>query len=198
LYATLRCINYRVFWSNFSMPSVQTKPTLAASPKPSDWHSLDVDAVASRLNGDRTTGLSAQEVQRRQAEYGPNELTESGGRGSWAIFVDQFKNIMLLMLILVAVISGGLDIRAQNFPKDAIAIFAIVVLNGILGYLQESRAEKALAALKRMSSPRVRVIREGRDAEVDAKELVPGDLMLLEAGVQVAADGRLVEESNLH
>ncbi len=179
------------------MPSVQTKPTLAASPQPSDWHSLDVDAVASRLNGDRTTGLSAQEVQQRQAEYGPNELTESGGRGSWAIFVDQFKNIMLLMLIFVAVISGGLDIRAQNFPKDAIAIFAIVVLNGILGYLQESRAEKALAALKRMSSPRVRVIREGRDAEVDAKELVPGDLMLLEAGVQVAADGRLVEESNL-
>jgi P-type Ca2+ transporter type 2C len=179
------------------MPSVQTQPTLAASPQPSDWHSLDIDAVASRLNGDRTAGLSAQEVQRRQAEYGPNELTESAGRGAWAIFVDQFKNIMLLMLILVAVISGGLDIRAQNFPKDAIAIFAIVVLNGILGYLQESRAEKALAALKRMSSPRVRVIREGRDAEVEAKELVPGDLMLLEAGVQVAADGRLVEESNL-
>jgi P-type Ca2+ transporter type 2C len=184
-------------WSKFFMPSAQTQPTLSVSHPPSDWHSLDIAAVASHLKGDCTAGLSAQEVQRRQAEYGPNELTESGGRGSWAIFIDQFKNIMLLMLILVAVISGGLDLRAQNFPKDAIAIFAIVVLNGILGYLQESRAEKALAALKRMSSPRVRVIRDGKDAEVEASELVPGDLMLLEAGVQVAADGRLVEESNL-
>jgi P-type Ca2+ transporter type 2C len=179
------------------MPSAQTQPTLSVSPPPSDWHSLDIAIVASHLKGDCTAGLSAQEVQRRQAEYGSNELTESSGRGSWAIFIDQFKNIMLLMLILVAIISGVLDLRAQNFPKDAIAIFAIVVLNGILGYLQESRAEKALAALKRLSSPRVRVIRDGKDGEVEASELVPGDLMLLEAGVQVAADGRLVEESNL-
>ncbi len=176
------------------MPPVQ--PQLIST-EPPDWHSLDIEAVESRLGSHRAAGLTAAEVQTRQAEYGPNELTESGGRGSWDILIDQFKNIMLLMLIAVALISGGLDLRANTFPKDAIAIFAIVILNGILGYFQESSAEKALAALKRMSSPRVRVIRESREEEVDASKLVPGDIMRVDAGVQVAADGRIVEESSL-
>lgn len=179
------------------MASVQPQPIAQSRGQASDWHSLDLEAVESRLNSNHRVGLSEQEIQARQQEYGPNELTESSGRGNWAILIDQFKNIMLLMLIAVALISGALDLRHGKFPKDAVAIFAIVILNGVLGYLQESRAEKALSALKRLSSPRVRVIRAGRDAEVDASELVPGDLMLLEAGVQVAADGRLVEESNL-
>ena len=104
---------------------------------------------------------------------------------------------MLIMLILVAIVSAALDLMNQSFPKDAIAIFAIVLLNGVLGYLQESRAEKALAALKRLSSPRVRVIRDGQEGEVDARSLVPGDVMLIEAGSQVAADGRLLEAANL-
>ena len=104
---------------------------------------------------------------------------------------------MLLMLIAVALVSLVLDIRASQFPKDAIAIFAIVFLNGLLGFVQESRAEKALAALKRLSSPRVRVMRSGRSVEVAAKELVPGDIMLLDAGVQIAADGRLIEGLSL-
>jgi Ca2+-transporting ATPase len=113
---------------------------------------------------------------------------------------------MLLMLIAVAIISGVLDLLAWQqgslkpgeLPfKDTIAILAIVVLNGILGYVQESRAEKALAALKKLSSPNVRVIRDGKPLEVVAKDLVPGDVMLVEAGVQFAADGRLIEESNL-
>jgi Ca2+-transporting ATPase len=110
---------------------------------------------------------------------------------------DQFKNIMLLMLIAVALVSLVLDLREGGFPKDAIAIFAIVLLNGILGYLQESKAEKALAALKNMTSPRVRTIRQGQEQELDAKALVPGDVVLLEAGVQVPADGRLLSAANL-
>ncbi len=101
-------------------------------------------------------------------KYGPNELEEHGGRSTWEILLDQFKNIMLLMLIAVAIISGVLDLLAWQggdlkpgeVPfKDTIAIMAIVILNGILGYVQESRAEKALAALKKLSSPLVRVIR---------------------------------------
>lgn len=161
------------------------------------WHNLEIDKTLQVLESDRTAGLSSTEVQQRQERYGLNELQETAGRSPFVILVDQFKNIMLLMLIAVAVVSAILDLRSGSFPKDAIAISLIVILNGILGYLQESRAEKALAALKRLSSPLVRVLRDGKLSEVAAKELVPGDVMLLEAGVQLAADGRLIEESNL-
>ncbi|TFI55232.1 cation-translocating P-type ATPase [Mastigocladus laminosus UU774] len=170
------------------------------------WHSLEVDKAIELLSTNADTGLSPQEVQQRLEKYGPNELEETGGRSAWEILVDQFKNIMLLMLIAVAIVSGVLDLlalqRGELKPgevpfKDTIAILAIVVLNGILGYVQESRAEKALAALKKLSSPNVRIIRERKPLEVAAKDLVPGDVMLLEAGVQVAADGLLLETSNL-
>jgi Ca2+-transporting ATPase len=176
-----------------------------ASPEQILWHTVAADEAIEMLKSDRQTGLMPEQVARRQAQYGPNELQEMGGRSSWAILIDQFKNIMLIMLIAVAIISGVLDLldfRAKmasgDIPfKDTVAILAIVILNGILGYVQESRAEKALAALKSLSSPRVRVIRDGKTSEISAEELVPGDLMLLETGVQVAADGRLLEAVNL-
>ncbi|MFH7024640.1 MAG: cation-translocating P-type ATPase [Heteroscytonema crispum UTEX LB 1556] len=170
------------------------------------WHSLEVDKALELLSSHADTGLTPQEVETRLQKYGPNELEESGGRSAWEILLDQFKNVMLLMLIGVAIISGVLDLlslqagtlKSGEVPfKDTIAILAIVILNGILGYVQESRAEKALAALKKLSSPNVRLIRNGRLVDVAAKELVPGDIMLLEAGVQIAADGRLIEQSNL-
>lgn len=160
-------------------------------------HTLDVGKTLELLQSDRKRGLTLQQVTERLEHYGPNELQETAGRSAWAILWDQFKNIMLLMLIAVAVVSAVLDLRDGDFPKDAIAISSIVVLNGILGYVQESRAEKALAALKQLASPKVRVVRDSKVSEVEAKELVPGDLMLLEAGVQIAADGRLIEASNL-
>lgn len=170
------------------------------------WHTLDIDKTLDRLESDPEVGLTSQQVAERLQKYGSNELEEVAGRSSWAILLDQFTNIMLIMLIAVAIISGILDlmeIRAGTAPegeipfKDTIAILAIVILNGILGYLQESRAEKALAALKKLSSPRVRVMRDGKLTEVDGKDLVPGDVMLLEAGVQVSADGRVIEVANL-
>jgi Ca2+-transporting ATPase len=133
----------------------------------------------------------------RQQQYGLNELKEVPGRSTLEILWDQFTNIMLVMLIAVAIVSAVIDFRKGNFPKDAVAIFSIVILNGMLGYFQESRAEQALAALKRMSSPRVRVVRDGKMQELAAKELVPGDIMFLEAGVQIPTDGRLVEAQNL-
>ncbi|MEB3337353.1 MAG: HAD-IC family P-type ATPase, partial [Leptolyngbyaceae bacterium] len=161
------------------------------------WHSLDADKTLEVLQSDRRTGLTPQQVAERFERYGANELVEKASRSPLSILIDQFTNIMLVMLMAVAVVSAVLDMRSGEFPKDAIAITSIVVLNGILGYVQESRAEKALAALKQLSSPRVRLIRDGRIIEVSGKELVPGDVMLLEAGVQVSADGRLLEESNL-
>ncbi|PPJ64711.1 cation-translocating P-type ATPase [Cuspidothrix issatschenkoi] len=170
------------------------------------WHTLEVDKALEMLDSDANSGLTIQEVEQRSQKYGLNELEENGGRSPWQILLDQFTNIMLLMLIAVAFISGFLDLMALSggtlkdgeVPfKDTIAIMAIVILNGILGYVQESRAEQALAALKKLSSPLVRVLRDGKLSEVAAKELVPGDVMLLESGVQIAADGRLIEQSNL-
>jgi len=161
------------------------------------WHALAAENALEVLESNPNTGLDDRAVTERSQHYGANELLETAGRSALAILWDQFTNIMLVMLIAVAIISGFLDLRAQKFPKDAIAIFAIVFLNGLLGYLQESRAEKALAALKNLSSPHVRVIRDGKTLEVEAKEIVPGDIMLLEAGVQIAADGRLLEAINL-
>ncbi|MEK0188446.1 cation-transporting P-type ATPase, partial [Microcoleus anatoxicus] len=168
-----------------------------SSNPPSSWHTVAIDTTLKQLSSNKDTGLRAQQVSERLQQYGHNELEETAGRSPWSIFVDQFTNIMLLMLMGVAIISGFLDIKSNNFPKDAIAIFAIVILNGILGYLQESRAEKALAALKNLSSPLVRVVRDGTTSEIAAKEVVPGDIMLLEAGVKIAADARLIEASNL-
>lgn len=168
-----------------------------SSNSPSSWHTVGIDKTLSELSSNKDTGLSSKQVSERLQQYGTNELEETGGRSSWSIFVDQFTNIMLLMLMGVAVISGFLDIKSNTFPKDAIAIFSIVVLNGILGYFQEQSAEKALAALKNLASPLVRVLRDGKTSEIAAKELVPGDVMLLEAGVKIAADGRLIEASNL-
>ncbi|MBD2513971.1 cation-translocating P-type ATPase [Nostoc sp. FACHB-973] len=170
------------------------------------WHSLEVDKALDLLDSNADSGLTPEDIQQRLQKYGPNELEETAGRSAWEILLDQFKNIMLLMLIGVALISGFLDLMAWQSGslkpgevpfKDTIAILAIVILNGILGYVQESRAEKALAALKQLTSPLVRVIRNARLAEIAAKELVPGDVMLLEAGMQIAADGRLIEQSNL-
>ncbi|WOD37008.1 cation-translocating P-type ATPase [Nodosilinea sp. E11] len=160
------------------------------------WHTLSPERAIALLETS-PQGLSPSEAERRQQVYGPNELQERATRSPWEILWDQFKNIMLLMLIAVALVSLVLDLRQGGFPKDAIAIFAIVLLNGLLGYLQESKAEKALAALKNMTSSRVRTLRQGQDQEIDAKALVPGDVVLLEAGVQVPADGRLLSAANL-
>ena len=169
----------------------------AQPPVDQPWHTVEVDQALSDLNSDTKYGLSAEDVLQRRQIYGSNELEEVGGRSSWRILLDQFTNIMLVMLIAVAVVSGVLSLRSQEFPKDAVAIFAIVILNGVLGYFQESRAEKALAALKQMAAPNVRVQRDGRLVEVPSQNLVPGDVLLIEAGDQVAADGLLLEAVNL-
>lgn len=167
------------------------------------WQSLEIPESLKLLESNPNQGLDPAQVRDRLQRFGPNELEESAGRSSFEIFIDQFKNIMLLMLIAVALISGFLDVRSSLasgvfvFPKDAVAIFAVVLLNGILGYVQESGAEKALAALKNLSSANVRVIRDGKTTEVTSKEIVPGDIMLVEAGVRLAADGRLLEAASL-
>jgi P-type Ca2+ transporter type 2C len=184
--------------------SHSTLPNSGVSPlDATNWHTVEAEKAIRSLESDRVNGLTSQQVTERLQRYGTNELVETSGRSSFDIFIDQFKNIMLVMLIAVAIISAALDIHTAMasgkfiFPKDAVAIFAVVLLNGILGYVQESGAEKALAALKTLASSKVRLLRDGNPLEIDAKELVPGDIILLEAGVKVPADGRILEEANL-
>ncbi|APB34281.1 HAD superfamily P-type ATPase [Gloeomargarita lithophora Alchichica-D10] len=175
--------------------------TAPDSPFP-DWHSFPILVTLDRLES-KPEGLDPVQVQERLAHYGRNELQEMHQRSRWQILWDQFKNIMLLLLIAVAVISAITDLiqslQEQRFifPKDTVAILSIVILNGLLGYVQESKAEQALAALKKMSSSRVRVLRAGQVQEVNAPELVPGDVVLVEAGNRLPADGRWLVTANL-
>ncbi|AFY36972.1 ATPase, P-type (transporting), HAD superfamily, subfamily IC [[Leptolyngbya] sp. PCC 7376] len=169
------------------------------------WYQISIQKVLGQLQVDPQQGLATGTLEQRQKIYGSNEIEEGHGRSPWEILLDQFKDIMLIMLIVVAIISGVLDfIELRNggldgsFPfKDTIAILTIVIINGVLGFVQESRAEKALAALKKMSSPSVRVLRNGQVQEIDGKSVVPGDIVFIEAGSQLCADGVLLEAANL-
>jgi Ca2+-transporting ATPase len=175
------------------MPSPPANP-VADRP----WHALGDRDLLGILDVAPERGLSVTQVRQRQYRYGANQLQEQAGRRRWRILLDQFENVMLLMLLGVAAISGLMDWLDGHFPKDAIAILAIVGLNALLGYLQESRAEAALAGLRQLASPTARVLRDGVWLEIPAAHLVPGDIVALEAGNYVPADGRLLEAKDLH
>ena len=159
-------------------------------------HALAPEACLEQLNASRD-GLTTAETARRLAASGPNKLELAAGRSTWQILWDQFSNVMLIMLLAVAAVSAAVSLHQQEFPKDAIAILVIVVLNGLLGYLQESKAQQALLALRDMAQPMVQVRRDGQWQRVGSEELVPGDLIRLEAGDRVPADARLLEAADL-
>jgi len=133
-------------------------------------------------------GLTSEEARQRLEDYGPNELVEKKRKPLWMMFLDQFKDFMILVLIAAAVVAGVI-----GEPLDSIAIAVIVLLNAVLGFVQEYRAEKAMAALKKLAAPSASVIRDGRPESIPAERLVPGDLVVLEAGNVVPADVRLTE-----
>jgi Ca2+-transporting ATPase len=151
------------------------------------WWQASIEDTISSLESDSARGLTAQEVSARLGQYGPNQLEEKKGVSALGIFFGQFKDFIIWVLIGAAVVSGFL----QEWV-DAVAIIAIVVLNAILGFIQEYRAEKSLAALKKLSSPTSKVIRDGQRAVVPSAELVPGDIIELEAGDHIPADSRVV------
>ncbi|HEX1948540.1 TPA: HAD-IC family P-type ATPase, partial [Streptococcus pneumoniae] len=140
-------------------------------------------------------GLSSSEAEKRLAEFGHNELEEGEKRSILVKFIEQFKDLMIIILVAAAILSvvtsGGEDIA------DAIIILAVVIINAAFGVYQEGKAEEAIEALKSMSSPVARVLRDGHMAEIDSKELVPGDIVALEAGDVVPADLRLLEANSL-
>ncbi|MGD9876157.1 cation-translocating P-type ATPase [Desulfococcus sp.] len=156
------------------------------------WHTLTPEDVLTATGSDMIHGLSDTEAAARKTQHGPNELQERGGISPLRLLWDQFTNTMVLILIAAAVISGFL-----GKVTETAAIAAIVVLFALLGFLQEYQAERAMAALKRMAVPLVRVRRGGALRELTARELVPGDIVLLEAGNAVPADLRLLESVNL-
>ena len=155
------------------------------------WHRLDPREVVAKLQTS-AEGLSAAEVRARLDHYGPNELIEKKPKSLWIMFLNQFKDFMILVLIVAAVVAGVI-----GEPTDTIAITVIVVLNAVLGFVQEYRAEKAMAALKKLAAPNATVMRDGRPESIPAEGLVPGDLVVLEAGNVVPADIRLTEAVQL-
>jgi Ca2+-transporting ATPase len=155
------------------------------------WHALPVDAIMSHLRS-APHGLAEPEVERRFAHYGPNELHATGRVSPWSILFQQFKNVLIIILLVATGISAFLGQGVETIAIAVIVLFAVV-----LGFIQEYRAERAIEALRRMAAPTVTVIREGQEVEIPARELVPGDMILLHAGDKVAADARLVESINL-
>ena len=156
-----------------------------------EWHRLEVDAVRERLDAP-DGGLPEDEAERRLQEHGPNELVETGRKTILAMVLDQFRDFMILVLIAAAIVSGLL-----GEPADTIAIVVIVLLNAVLGFVQEYRAEQAMAALKKMASPSATVVRDGAARTLRATQLVPGDRVRLAAGDVVPADLRLIEAAQL-
>ncbi|MBC7363438.1 MAG: calcium-transporting P-type ATPase, PMR1-type [Candidatus Aminicenantes bacterium] len=148
---------------------------------------MSPEEVASGLASDLKQGLTSAEAARRLSQYGYNQLQEAPGRSPVKVFLDQFKSFLIWVLIGAAIVSGFLGEWV-----DALAIIGIVLLNSVLGFIQEFRAEKALLALKKMAAPFAKVIRDGELKAVPAKEIVPGDLLELEAGDHVPADARVV------
>ena len=152
------------------------------------WHSLSVDQALQKLHVDVAAGLSSDEARHRLDSHGANELVETGQRSPWRILWEQLTGAMVLLLVGAAVVSLFL----QEYI-DATAILTIIVLNAVLGFVQDYRAERALAALRKLSVPVVRVRRDNATTELPAIKLVPGDVILLEAGSAVPADCRLTE-----
>ncbi len=156
-----------------------------------DWHRLSAEETLSAL-GSSEQGLTPEEAARRLVEHGPNELTEAGAKSPWRILAEQFTSVLIIILVIAAIVSALL-----GDYKDAGAILAIVLLNGALGFRQEYKAEKTMIALRKMAAPVVKVRRAGEVREVRAAELVPGDVVLLEAGNVIPADCRLLVSANL-
>lgn len=173
------------------MTAAPANPPSASQPAEA-WHSLAVPEVTQRLSTHHEDGLSTTEAAKRLAQFGPNELKEKPPTPLWRLIFEQLSEFVVLLLIGASLISLLL-----GETVDAVAIIAIVILNTIIGVVQEARAEASLAALKKLAAPDARVIRDGSRINIPGREIVPGDIVLLEAGNFVPADVRLIESVNL-
>ena len=163
------------------------------------FHDVSKEEALNRLSSDVKCGLDTGKISELQAKYGPNKLREKKKKTGLQRFLEQFKDVMILILIAAAIISFAVICIEKNWGElfEPALILLIVILNAIMGVVQESKAEKALDALKNMSAPHARVIRNGEETVIDASELVPGDIIRLEAGDFVPADARLIYSAGL-
>jgi Ca2+-transporting ATPase len=157
-----------------------------------NWHALGPEQILKQLATPSESGLTSEEAAKRLQTYGPNQLEEAPGVTFWQMLIDQFNSFVVIMLIVAAIISALL-----GDWEEAAAILAIVILNATLGVIQERRAEQALTALKKLAAPEAQVVRDGLRQSLSSTQLVPGDIVLLEAGNYVPADIRLLEAANL-
>ena len=162
------------------------------------WETLRKEEVLQKLKTDKRGGLAKEEVVNRQKEYGKNQLKEKPKETIFVRFIKQFNDFMIIILIIASIISAGVSyMQGENDYIDSIIIIAIVVLNAIMGVVQEAKAEKSIEALQKMTPRKTKVIREGKTEEINAEDLVPGDIIILEAGNYVPADSRIIEAHNL-
>ncbi len=169
-----------------------TQPPRNPQPAPIHWHALAAAEALQRLGTDPAQGLDAATVQQRRTTHGANALPKSPPKPLWRTFARQFKSPLIYILFVAAVLAVALGHRG-----DAAVILAVVLVNALIGSYQEGRAERSMAALRRLSALHVRVLRAGREEVAEALELVPGDIVLLAAGDAIAADARLIEEAQL-
>lgn len=162
------------------------------SPMSKPWHTLEINELLSELNTSVSHGLSVDEAKARLEQYGANQLTAAEGVSPWKLLLNQFKNILILILLGASVLSGVL-----GHGVEAIAIAVIVLFAVILGFIQEFRAERAIEALRQMAAPTATVVREGQEMEIPAAEIVPGDILIITTGDKIPADARLIEVVNL-
>ena len=155
------------------------------------WHTMDKDQISESFGSHLSQGLTDEQVENLRDTYGWNRLEEAKRKTMFSRFIDQFKDFMIIILIIAAAVSFVLGEHT-----DAIIIISIVVLNALFGVIQENKAEKSLDALKKLSAPNAKVLRNGQTVVIPSCELVPGDIILLEAGDLLSADGRLIEVAN--
>ena len=169
------------------------KITMTTDPeeKSPNWHTLTVETVFAQLKS-TADGMTSAESAWRLAEYGPNELQAARRISPWMILIEQFKNVLIVILLAATALSALL-----GHGIEAVAIAVIVLLAVLLGFVQEYRAERAIDALRQMAAPTAAVLRDGKEIEALARGLVPGDLVYLRAGSKIPADLRLIEASNL-
>jgi len=162
-----------------------------------NWFNLSFKQVEEKLKTNIIDGLTNEEVIKRREQYGLNELKAKKKKTLIQKFLEQFKDFMIIVLILAAIISGVIGIKEGDGMADTFIIMIVIIVNAIIGVVQESKAEKSLEALKKMSSHVAKVIRNGKLNVVQSSELVPGDIVVLDTGDFIPADLRIIEAVNL-
>ena len=162
------------------------------------WETLRKEEVLQNLKTDQRMGLTKEEIQARKQKYGPNKLEEKKKETLIVKFFKQFNDFMIIILIIASALSAAISyFQGEHDYVDSIIIIGIVIFNALMGVIQEAKAEKSIEALKEMTPPKAKVIRDGKIQDINAEELIPGDIIELEAGIYVPADCRLIESHNL-